>query len=79
MHFYRPSPGLTRASTPGVFLSLAMFRILPILPPDVHFILAVHMFVLFAGQLVPQLREILPGHWTACHLAEELDLQGVIE
>jgi peptide/nickel transport system ATP-binding protein len=27
----------------------------------------------------PQLREVLPGHWAACHFAEELDLRGVME
>jgi len=28
-------------------------------------------------QETPQLRELKPGHWVACHRAEELDLQGV--
>ncbi len=28
-------------------------------------------------QETPELREVVPGHWAACHRAEELDLQGV--
>lgn len=27
---------------------------------------------------VPQLREVSPGHFAACHLSEQLDLQGVV-
>jgi len=26
---------------------------------------------------LPAFREVEPGHWTACHFAEELDLQGI--
>lgn len=26
----------------------------------------------------PQLREVTPGHWAACHYADELDLRGVM-
>lgn len=26
----------------------------------------------------PQLREVMPGHWAACHYADELDLRGVM-
>jgi len=28
--------------------------------------------------IIPLLREVQPGHWAACHFAEELDMQGVI-
>lgn len=29
-------------------------------------------------QEIPQLREVAPDHYTACHLVEELELQGVV-